>query len=88
MWPEIIGSTGVGLLLLAFVLNLARKLSARHPVYLLLNVVGCALAAWYAWVGQAVPFIVLEGVWGLAALAKLVSLGRQKKTPAEAGVSS
>jgi hypothetical protein len=86
MWSQIIGSVGVGLLLLAFVLNLARKVSEHDRIYLILNIVGCALAAWYAWVGQQVPFIVLEGVWGLVALARLLSLIRQKKTPAEAGV--
>ena len=84
MSPELIGSLGVSLLLLAFVLNLARRLSERHPVYLLMNVLGCALAAWYAWVGQQVPFVVLETVWGVAALLKLL-LVTIKKAPAETG---
>lgn len=84
MSPELIGSLGVSLLLIAFVLNLARRLSERHPVYLLMNVFGCALAAWYAWVGQQVPFVVLETVWGVAALVKL-GLVFIKKAPAETG---
>ena len=88
MWLEIIGSTGVGLLLLAFVLNLAKKLSEQHPAYLIMNIAGCGLAAWYAWVGHQVPFIILEGVWGLAATIKLVVSVGKKKTPAEAGVGN
>jgi hypothetical protein len=68
---QLIGSIGVGLLLAAFVLNLARKLNERHPVYLLMNVVGCVLACFYAWVGGQIPFVILEGVWGTAALVKL-----------------
>lgn len=85
MWSEVIGSVGVGLLLVAFILNLAKKLSERHPVYLIMNILGCVLAAWYAWVGQQVPFIILEGVWGVAAGVKLVGIAIQKKTPAESG---
>ena len=84
MSPELIGSLGVGLLLLAFVLNLARKLSERHPAYLIMNVAGCALAAWYAWVGEQVPFVVLETVWGLAAAIKL-GFVLIKKAPVETG---
>jgi len=78
MSPELIGSVGVGLLLVAFVLNLARKLSERHPLYLIMNVLGCALAAWYAWVGEQIPFVVLETVWGAAAVIKLAMVAKTK----------
>jgi hypothetical protein len=73
----------VGLLLLAFVLNLLKIVSERHQVYLLLNMVGSGLALWYAWVGGTIPFVVLEGAWGLAALVKLAMV--IKKAPAGAG---
>jgi hypothetical protein len=69
-----IGIIGVGLLLLAFVLNLARKLEERSPLYLVMNAAGAALAAWYAWAGDVLPFVVLELVWCGAALARLASL--------------
>ena len=69
-----IGIIGVGLLLLAFVLNLARKIGERSPLYLVMNAVGAALAGWYAWAGGVFPFVVLELVWCGAALARLASL--------------
>jgi hypothetical protein len=72
MVPLIIGSTGVGILLLAFVLNLVQKLSERSPAYLIMNFCGSILAAWYAWAGGIVPFVVLEIVWGGAALTRLI----------------
>lgn len=84
MFAQILGSIGVGLLLLGFVLNLTRILSERHPVYLGLNVVGCALAGYYAWIGGQIPFVVLEGVWGLAALVKLVNVGFAGRRPESA----
>ncbi len=72
MIPLIIGSTGVGILLLAFVLNLLQKLSERSPTYLIMNFFGSILAAWYAWAAGIVPFVVLEIVWGGAALTRLI----------------
>lgn len=71
MTSEIIGSAGVGLLLLAFVLNLVRKLSERSRVYLLMNLLGAGMSAWYALDGNLLPFVVLEGVWASVALVKL-----------------
>ncbi len=76
MLPVIIGSLGVGLLLLAFVLNLLKKVHESHPVYLIMNVTGAGLAAWYAWAGGVYPFVILESVWGAAALVRLISHSR------------
>lgn len=72
MSSEVIGSVGVGLILMAFLLNLAGKVSERHPLYLSMNIVGAGMACWYAWVGDSIPFVILEGVWCAAALARLV----------------
>ena len=68
----VIGSIGVALLLIAFGLNLVRRLSERSVWYLSMNIVGALLAAWYAWAGGAVPFVILEAVWALTALVRLI----------------
>lgn len=72
MSPATIGSTGVALLLLAFGLNLSRVLHERHPLYLAMNIVGALLAAWYAFLSDAVPFVVLEVTWAVFALVRLM----------------
>jgi hypothetical protein len=79
----LIGSAGVGLILLAFLLNLVRVLSERHPLYLWMNIIGAGLACWYAWAGGSLPFVILEGVWCLAAAIKLGTI--RKGAPARAG---
>ena len=71
MSADVVGSIGVGLLLLAFVLNLLRKLSEQHPTYLLMNLIGAGLSAWYAVAGGLWPFVVLEGTWAAVAIARL-----------------
>jgi hypothetical protein len=77
------GVVGVALLLLAFGLNLGRRLSARSPFYLGLNVVGAGLAGWYAWLDGALPFVALEGVWSIVALVRLI--GVMRKAPSQQG---
>jgi hypothetical protein len=61
----VIGSVGVALLLIAFLLNLAKQLGQDSWLYLALNVVGAALAAYSSYLISFVPFVVLEGTWTL-----------------------
>ena len=81
MSSMLIGSVGVGLLLVAFTLNLLKKLSESSPLYLGMNVLGALLAAWYAYDGRLIPFIVLELVWGTTAFVRLI-LVIKKGSPA------
>jgi len=67
-----IGSVGVSMLLLAFVLNLSRRLRAGSLAYRLLNLCGASLACYASTLIDYPPFVVLEGVWALAALVALV----------------
>jgi len=67
-----IGSLGVAILLIAFVLNLMNILSERSSTYLLANMIGSLMAGWYAWTDQIIPFVILEAIWGGVALVRLV----------------
>ena len=68
----LIGFTGVGLLLLAFVLNLAKLLKAESVPYLLLNLIGAGLACLSSWMIDFMPFVILEGTWAAATLVALL----------------
>jgi len=82
MSPLVVGSIGVGLLLAAFVLNLLRVISERSRTYLLMNFIGAGLACWYAWQGQIIPFVILEAVWGLTALVRMLTTATKNPRPA------
>ena len=71
-YANFIGSIGVALLLGAFVLNLAKRLTTAAPTYSVLNFVGASLACYSSYLINFLPFVVLEGVWALAALGALV----------------
>ena len=46
----------------------AYALENRHPHFVLLFAIGCALAAFYAWLIGSVPFVIAESLWALIAL--------------------
>jgi hypothetical protein len=68
----IIGSVGVSLLLIAFLLNLFRVISQENIAYSLLNIIGASLAGYASWLIDYMPFVVLEGTWCLVAIVGLV----------------
>jgi len=65
---DIVGTAGVSLLLIAFVLNQRERLSEHSRAFLAMNLIGAALCAASAWMVEFYPFLVLETVWALVAL--------------------
>ena len=72
-----IGIAGMLLLLLAFALNLARILTQEAFINIILNIIGAGFSVYYAVSLSAVPFIILESVWGLFAAYKLILVMRK-----------
>lgn len=64
---DLIGTLGVSVLLLAFVLNQRRRLSEHSREFLAMNLIGACLCAYSAWLVRFMPFVVLESVWALVA---------------------
>jgi len=69
---EIIGTIGVTILLLAFAMNLAGKWFSNSVPYLVLNVIGAALAGFSSYLIHFWPFLVLEGVWTISSFVMLL----------------
>lgn len=69
---EIMGSLGVAILLLAFVLNMLKIIKTESLSYLLLNFIGAGIACFASWLIPYFPFVILEGVWAVVSLVSLV----------------
>ena len=69
-----IGSAGVALLLLAFLLNLLGLQGGSSRPYHAINAVGAALATVASFQIDFMPFALLEGTWCLVALAALAGM--------------
>lgn len=73
---DILASVGVIVLLVAFLLNLYKKLPAQSKTYSAMNFIGAGICAYSSWMIRFYPFIVLESVWALFALVSLFKVPR------------
>jgi len=73
---DIVASVGVIILLIAFMFNLYKKLSASSKLYSLLNFIGAGLCGYASWMVRFYPFIILESVWAFVALISLFKVPR------------
>ncbi len=73
------GTAGLLLLLTAFILSLAGRMDADSVLYLLMNIVGCMLLTWYAVALESIPFMILEGTWGLSSFIRLILVVQKKR---------
>ena len=69
---DAVGSIGVAILLIAFLLNLAGRLGSNARSYQAMNALGAALTCWASWQIEFWPFVVLEATWSLVAAVALV----------------
>jgi predicted permease len=73
---DLLASVGVVILLIAFGLNLYKKLPAESKTYSLLNFTGAAICCFSSCLIRFYPFIILEGVWAFVALLSLFNIPR------------
>jgi hypothetical protein len=73
---DILASIGVIILLIAFLLNLYKKLPAQNKVYGFMNFLGAGICCFSSYLIKFYPFVVLEGVWGFVALLSLFNVPR------------
>lgn len=72
-----IGFTGVSILLLAFLLNLLKKISSNSLPYIMMNIVGAGLACLASWLINYIPFVILEATWTVVSIFALVNYLRK-----------
>jgi hypothetical protein len=70
----LIGSIGVTILLVAFFLNLIKRLRVESFLYAALNVVGASVACYSSYMIRFMPFVVLEATWAVVSLVAIVRM--------------
>ncbi|MDB5032322.1 hypothetical protein [Mucilaginibacter sp.] len=73
---DIIASLGVVLLLIAFLLNLYKKIQATSRAYCFMNFIGAALCCLSSYMIRFYPFVILESIWAGFALVSLFNVPR------------
>lgn len=78
-YNDLIGTLGVGLILLAYFLQTA-KLLKDNKLFFVLNIIGAALACYASFLIDYMPFVILEGTWTLVSIYGLMKAMRIKMT--------
>lgn len=73
---DYIGTFGVAILLLAYLLLLVKAVTVSNRIYIWMNIIGAGLSTLASVFLKYVPFIVLEGAW---MLVSIVALFQRKK---------
>ena len=69
---DIVGSAGVGLILLAYFLGTEKLLKQDGKLYFVMNIIGAGLATVASVLLGYWPFVILEGAWTLVSLYGLM----------------
>jgi len=69
--PDIIATIGVIILLVAFFLNLNKRVETNSYYYIISNIVGAGLCCLSSYLIRFYPFVLLEAVWSLVAIVSL-----------------
>ena len=75
---DILASIGVIILLIAFLLNLYKKLSSTSRTYSFLNFLGAVICCYSSYLIRFYPFVVLEAIWGAFALFALLNTKQEQ----------
>ena len=73
-----IGSIGVLILLVAYLLNITGNIIRNGLTYLLMNILGSGLACLASVLLNYLPFIILEACWAVFSILALLTLYRKK----------
>jgi hypothetical protein len=79
-YNDIIGTLGVGLILMAYFLNTINMLPKDGKLFYLLNIIGAALACYASLLIDYMPFVILEGTWTLVSIYGLMRTMKIKMT--------
>ena len=73
-YNDIIGTIGVGLILLAYFLNIFSFIKKEGKLYFSLNIIGATLACYASLLIQYFPFVILEGTWVIVSIFGLLKV--------------
>jgi hypothetical protein len=79
-YNDIIGTVGVGLILMAYFLSTAKLMESNGKSYYVMNVIGAALACYASFLITYWPFVILEGTWTLVSIYGLMKAMKIKMT--------
>ena len=69
---DLIGTIGVGIILIAYFLNMFSYIPNNGKLFYLLNIIGASIACFASYLINYIPFVILEGTWALVSVVGFV----------------
>jgi len=69
---DLIGTVGVGLVLLAYFMNIFSLIKKDGILFYTLNIIGGAISCYASILIHFLPFIILEGIWTIVSVVGLL----------------
>jgi hypothetical protein len=77
-YNDIIGAIGVGIILVAYFLNIFSLIPKEGKLYFVLNILGATIACYASLLINYLPFVILEGTWALVSGFAFIQLYNKK----------
>lgn len=71
-YNDSIGAIGVGIILIAYFLNIFSFIKKDGNFYFILNIIGASIACFASYLIHYMPFIVLEATWAIVSVFGLI----------------
>jgi len=78
-YNDIIGAIGVGIILVAYFLNIFSLIPKEGKLYFVLNILGATIACYASLLINYLPFVILEGTWALVSGFALFQLFNKRQ---------
>ena len=69
---DIIGTIGVGTILLAYFLNIFSWIKKDGVLFYLMNIIGASIACYTSYLIHYIPFVIIEGTWTVVSIMGLL----------------
>ncbi|MCA0348341.1 MAG: hypothetical protein LCH35_03670 [Bacteroidetes bacterium] len=71
---DLIGTIGVGIILLAYFLNIYSLIKKDGILFYLMNIIGASIACFASVLISYMPFIILEATWAIVSVIGLLKV--------------
>lgn len=71
-YNDIVGTIGVGIILIAYFMNIFSFIKKDGVQFYVLNIIGASLACYASILINYLPFIILEATWAMVSVLGLV----------------
>jgi hypothetical protein len=79
LYNDIIGTIGVGLILIAYFLNIFSLIEKDGKLYFIMNILGASLACYASILINYKPFIILEATWAIVSIFGFLKVFKNRK---------